>query len=400
VGLLVVDNLPSGRALGPEDAALLLTLASQAALAIQRAQLATALAARAREAEAIAQLGAALAGALDPRALYPRLLATVTSLLPADHACVLLSDGIWCRIAASAGTSLPVRSPVIDLLGPCGEALSAARDETISVGYVADDEVWEDLPLWIGEHRLASLLIVPLLRGDQLLGALVLGSFTPGAFTPEQARLARALGPQAALAMHTVMRRQELRERAFAPLEGGQRAGGIVVHLDDAALAEDLLLLSQAETGKLQLDLGTETIGDLVRRARERATSAEQRVVEQRGPEDLRVIADRRCAAWALAALVDNAARYSPLDASIDLSWTLEGRHAVIRVRDHGAGIRPDEREHLFKKLHRERGAGMGMGLGLYLGRRLVEVQHGALDLEGSGPTGSTFALRLPLVPD
>jgi signal transduction histidine kinase len=266
------------------------------------------------------------------------------------------------------------------------------------VGYVADDDLWEDLPLWIGEHRLASLLIVPLLHGDQLLSVLVLGSFTPGAFTPEQARLARALGPQAALAVHTVMRRQELRERALVPLEGAQREGGIVVHLDDAALVEDLLLLSQAETGKLQLDLGTETIAELLQGARERATCAEQRIVEQHGPEDLRVIADRRCAAWALAALIDNAARYSPPDASIDLSWALEDRHAVIRVRDHGTGIRPDAQEHLFKKLHRERGA--GMGLGLYLGRRLVEAQRGALDLEVSGPTGSTFAVRLPLVPD
>jgi signal transduction histidine kinase len=41
----------------------------------------------------------------------------------------------------------------------------------------------------------------------------------------------------------------------------------------------------------------------------------------------------------------------------------------------------------------------VGTGLGLFLARRLAKIMGGDLELEDTGPDGSTFTLRLPLMP-
>jgi signal transduction histidine kinase len=73
----------------------------------------------------------------------------------------------------------------------------------------------------------------------------------------------------------------------------------------------------------------------------------------------------------------------------------------VVCVHDRGPGIPEHGREHLFARFGRVPGgrirAGrVGTGLGLYLGRQIAEAMGGTLDLESTGPGGSTFRLRLP----
>jgi len=71
-------------------------------------------------------------------------------------------------------------------------------------------------------------------------------------------------------------------------------------------------------------------------------------------------------------------------------------------VRDRGPGIPEAHRGVLFTRFGRVPGSRIraghvGTGLGLYLSRQLAEAMGGTLDLEATGPQGSTFALRLPL---
>ncbi|HEY8287317.1 MAG TPA: GAF domain-containing protein, partial [Chloroflexota bacterium] len=149
VGLITVDNLPSGRPFGPDDSGLLVTLARQVGLAVRRAGQTEALQARAEDAEGLARAGAVLSSILDPDQVLEELLDQAARLLPYDHGTVLLRDGEWARIAAARGAGvLPTGTHVIDMRGAGGEALIGGT--TLSMADVTIDPLWRDFPLWAG----------------------------------------------------------------------------------------------------------------------------------------------------------------------------------------------------------------------------------------------------------
>jgi len=97
--------------------------------------------------------------------------------------------------------------------------------------------------------------------------------------------------------------------------------------------------------------------------------------------------------------LLNNAIKYSPTGAPIDIAVTTKGDEAQVRVEDHGLGVPTDERDRLFAPYFRTRRTRdiPGSGLGLHISRRLAEQHGGRLWLESSGDVGSTFVLELPL---
>ena len=97
--------------------------------------------------------------------------------------------------------------------------------------------------------------------------------------------------------------------------------------------------------------------------------------------------------------LLKNAVAYSPRGSAIEISTARETGCAVIRVRDHGAGIDVLDRERIFERF--VRGAASadqpGMGIGLYVSRTIATRMDGRLFVETSSPEGSTFTVELPL---
>ena len=103
-----------------------------------------------------------------------------------------------------------------------------------------------------------------------------------------------------------------------------------------------------------------------------------------------------------LVNLLTNAVRYTPPGGAIGLRISEEGKEAVIRVKDTGAGIPPDKLAsifELFTQVHEHLAESQaGLGLGLSLTRELVTLHGGSIQAgsEGSGK-GSEFIVRLPL---
>ena len=118
--------------------------------------------------------------------------------------------------------------------------------------------------------------------------------------------------------------------------------------------------------------------------------------------------ADRDAVAQAVLNLISNGIKYSGDEKylRIDLKKdTRRGRQGVlISVEDHGIGIRPEDRAHLFEGFYRSADdrvrAKRGAGLGLALVKHIVDAHGGYLDVEARLVRGSTFRIFLPAAPD
>jgi signal transduction histidine kinase len=115
--------------------------------------------------------------------------------------------------------------------------------------------------------------------------------------------------------------------------------------------------------------------------------------------EKVRVRGDPDRIAQILGNLLDNAFKFSARHSPIDVSLSVVGREAILRVRDYGIGVPPDETDRLFTPFFRTSRTHdlPGTGLGLHISKRLAEQHGGRLWLEASTDAGSIFALALPV---
>jgi signal transduction histidine kinase len=98
--------------------------------------------------------------------------------------------------------------------------------------------------------------------------------------------------------------------------------------------------------------------------------------------------------------LINNAIKYSPDGGSVEVSLTLEGAEAVVRVRDYGIGISAHALPHIFERSYRAPEASAraaGLGLGLSIAAEIVKRHLGSIEAATSDPCGATFTVRLPL---
>jgi signal transduction histidine kinase len=167
-----------------------------------------------------------------------------------------------------------------------------------------------------------------------------------------------------------------------------------------SALASELLDLSRLDAA-VQLRSEPVELSELTRavaaefslRAHDRAVPIE--VVPP--PEPCWAKADPAACARIVRILIDNALRYAPRGEPITVVTERLGSRAIVEVADRGPGVPPEERERIFERFHRGRGAGAesGFGLGLAIGRELAERMNGALLLEDAD-VGACFQLALP----
>jgi len=99
--------------------------------------------------------------------------------------------------------------------------------------------------------------------------------------------------------------------------------------------------------------------------------------------------------------VVDNAVKFSPPDATIDVNITRTPSEVYVSVSDTGPGIPDDERPRVFERFFRgksPRAMGTpGVGLGLAIARMLMQRQRGAIDIDSKPGSGTTVTIRLPV---
>ena len=115
---------------------------------------------------------------------------------------------------------------------------------------------------------------------------------------------------------------------------------------------------------------------------------------------ELTLVADRFHLAGIVSALVDNAIKYSPECAEVDIKAEVEGDDVIISIADRGLGIVRSEQRRIFDKFYRvstgNRHDTKGYGLGLYYVKSIVESHGGSIDLTSTLGSGSLFRIKLP----
>ena len=98
--------------------------------------------------------------------------------------------------------------------------------------------------------------------------------------------------------------------------------------------------------------------------------------------------------------LIENADKYSPKDAPIEVNLICNKSGSTISVRDHGNGILPDELPLIFDRFYRGSNSHRqsGSGLGLSVVQLLVEAMGATVEVESHPGEGSCFCLRWPAV--
>ncbi len=165
-------------------------------------------------------------------------------------------------------------------------------------------------------------------------------------------------------------------------------------------LFRDILDMARIDADVLTVDRGWVTPADIVDAALSSLRpTLDRRVLTVQADAAPLVSVDPRLTSAALAHLIENAARYSPVDAPIEIRARADREGLHVEVRDHGPGLDQDELDHLFERFFRGRTArrhSLGTGMGLAITRGLLAAEEGTVWGENAAGGGARFALCVP----
>lgn len=453
-GALVLDNTSDGRPFTPEAIELAAAAADYVASGLERALLLEETALRLKRTQASLEIARALGSA---RELKP-VLNEISQL--AARAC----DMDRCSIYRwRQGRLIPVTAQFRD--GRSDEALwrlfkglgalrveeFPAFAETIRsrTPVVVNESASEQLPEDLRQLSLQEFLVVPLIRQDEVIGAMALDNVGPRPRPVKalQVEMATTIASQVALVVENASLQQETR-RSLVAAQAASRAKSEflanvsheirtplngVIGMSELLLAsalpadfrepldviktsahtlrgliDNILDLSKIEAGQLSLerldfDLA-DTLGQVVRLL---APPAREKGIELRldvapGAHG-RYCGDAARLRQVLLNLVGNGVKFTP-EGSVCLQVE-PAEHAdrgcALRftVQDTGIGIAPEVQARLFEPFTQADSSITrlygGTGLGLAITRRLIALMGGEIDFESTPGVGSTFRFVL-----
>jgi len=291
-----------------------------------------------------------------------------------------------------------------------------------------------------------SLLVVPLLREEQIIGALAVIRKIPGPFASETVELLQTFSAQSALAIQNARLFREIADKGrqleiasrhksdflasmshelrtplnailgFNEMILGQVYGEVPVDMQEPLadiqtsgkhllrLINNVLDLAKIEAGRMELFLQDYSVHDVVESVR----STLRPLAAEKGLEFVAVLpgdlplayGDSGRITQCLMNLAGNSLKFTKTG-KVEIAVATKGDLLVYKVADTGIGIPPDKLETVFAEF-RQTDATIaneygGTGLGLSISRKFVEMHGGRIWVESELGRGSTFIFEIPL---
>ena len=442
------------RPFSDKQVTLLETFASQAVIAIENVRLFQELNRSIEEMRALGEVGQAVSSTLDLDTVLMTIIAHAVDLSQADAGGTIYEFDAAAEVfvpRASHGVSENFERVLLESRIRLGESAVGLCALNGAPCQVADVELGEDSRM--REHLLAegvrSVLAVPLLREDKVVGAIVIRRKTAGEFSESVVSLVKNFASQSVLAIQNARLFQEVRDKSEQLEVASQLKSQFLANMshelrtplnaiigvtemlhEDAvdlkrdddlepldrvlraakhllALINDILDLSKIEAGKIDIHVEKFAIEplvkDVVQTIATMATKNGNKLVIECAADIGVMNADQTRIRQALLNLASNATKFTE-KGTVTISarrGVVDGREWVtMAVADTGIGLTPEQMDKLFQdfvqadaSITRKYG---GTGLGLAISRRFCQMMGGDITVASEAGKGSTFTIRLP----
>jgi len=443
IGLIAADGLPK------EDAErrLLTALADMAAVAIEKERLHEETARRLAEVSTLYTVSAQITSSLSLKTVLDSIV-TILKLTLDCRACsifLLDSSGEYLRLEAGSGLAYDWTGIARLRVGEGVSGRVIAERRSI---YVPD--TWQEPDFIFFDPAIRSLLVVPLIVHDKVIGTLSIDDLKPNAFEDE-IRLLTIAAAQAAVAIENAQLYESL-QQSYAQLEQAYNElrqldkmksefvqnishelrtpltfiTGYIELLQDgelgelnedqqmaleivankaaslARLVDDILSLQQAEREQLRLmPLALTEVGhNAIRAARPTAAELQIDLYDEIPDELPLVLGDRQRLGQVFDNLLQNALKFSNAGGRITVRMYQEGPFIRSEVEDTGIGIAADQLSRIFDRFYQVDGTTTrrvgGAGLGLAIVKQIVEAHGGQVGVESELGRGSLFYFTIP----
>ncbi|HJR82013.1 MAG TPA: ATP-binding protein [Anaerolineales bacterium] len=373
-----------------------------------------------------------LASTLDLDTLLDDIVRAAADITQAEAASIMLYDDTARQLYFQVATNIdePTMRGLIVPLDKSFAGWIVTNRKSLRIEDAHNDErYFSEVEQTIG-YSTKSLLGIPLITKNKVVGVLEVVNKKRGRFTDPDESMLTVLGAQAAVAIENARLFQqsdliaqfvhELRTPLASlstatylllrPEMSREQRDQIVNNIHGEtlrlnSLASSFLDLARLESGRVQFRKARFSVGDLIYESVDVMASKAQEMdiqIRVEVPGDMPLMeADRDKIKQVLLNLLSNAIKYNRQNGSVIITSSFSETEESITVQDTGLGIPEESIPHLFEKFYRVReheGKATGTGLGLSICKQIIQGHNGRIEVKSKMGVGTSFTIHLPRV--
>jgi signal transduction histidine kinase len=373
-----------------------------------------------------------LASTLDLDILLDDIVRAAADITHAEAASILLYDDTARQLYFQVATNIDeptMRGLVIPLEKSIAGWIVTNRKSVRIDDAHKDERHFSDVEQSIG-YATTSLLGIPLVTKNKVVGVLEVVNKRRGKFTDPDESMLTVLGAQAAVAIENARLFQqsdliqefvhELRTPLASlstatylllrPEMSREQRDQIVNNIHNEtlrlnSLASSFLDLARLESGRVQFRKTRFSVADLMYEVRDVMMSKAQETnvqIRVDVPNDMPLMeADRDKIKQVLLNLISNAIKYNRPNGSVIVTGSFTEAELSMVVQDTGVGIPEESIPHLFEKFYRVReheNRATGTGLGLSICKQIIQGHNGRIEVKSKIGVGTSFGVHIPRV--